>query len=315
MQNSNQNKIVKLKILRKIEADRAQKEADDQRLIDEHLPNFLELKKNKPKNKDERHYQSGELKTCYYGNTHRAYTGFFKRFLAKYKYFNVRTVQQWRQSIVDSKKKKSTYNHELTFLKGFSDYLFNTGVLNFKIVNTKVYKYKRTTDQVNYEILSPEDTKFLLESTFDDKVVAYVQFCLLSGLRASELIGVTTFRFDKSKNYLYIKGKGGLRRILYLNKRLQALRLEMIANPLKTTSNMNKRLKRFLKLRNMSAAISFHCFRATFATKLYDNGEKLERISRLLGHQSLNTTTRYIEKLRKNSPVQSVNPFKEVSND
>lgn len=309
MRNNN-HEVYRLAILEKIQADRNKKQDIQSKIINFHLDQFLNLKKQRPKDADAKHYLSGELKKCYYGNTYRVYSGFFKRFIAKYKTFDVDSIFAWRRDFLTSDKKNSTYNYELVLLKSFSDYLFETGVTPKKLVNTRVHKLKKQTDQENYDVLSDEDTEHLLTSEFDDKVMPYIQFCLLTGLRAAELVGVPDFNYDENRNYLYVVGKGGYKRCLYLNKQLKALRNKMIADKINTTSNLNKRLKRVLKLKNMSRFISFHCFRATFATRLYRGGHKLETISRLLGHRSLDTTTKYIETLRANQPIMAINPYK-----
>ena len=301
---------IKDSINKKIEAERAQKNKVDTEVL-KHLQDFIELKKVAPKNPNELSKLTGEIKIDYYGNTHRVYSGFFKRFITTYKYYNLETVKIWRRDCLDSGKKASTFNLELTMLKGFSTYLVDIGFLKRKIIN-KQYKYLKTNDQKNYKVLSDKDIDYLLDCNYKDKVVAYIKFGLRTGLRASELVNIPNFKYIESDRTLVVVGKGGAVRRIRLGLELRQLRERIISRPIKTTSYLGKRLRAFKKLKNLDNDISFHCFRATYATKLYESGQPIELVAKVLGHKSIDTTQKYIDSLRAAKPSELVNPYKEI---
>jgi site-specific recombinase XerD len=271
-----------------------------------HLEIFIDSKKDKPK--VELNQRTGEKKCDHYGNTHKRYRSFFDRFIKRYGNFNSSALMNWRRDIINSDKKNSTYNNELILLKQFSDYLFEMNVTDKKIVNGHLLKYKKTNDQENYPVLDKKDLLYLLNLESKDKILNYIKFALASGLRAQELVDLPKFKFNKKERWLVVKGKGGNKRILHLSEDLLNLRSKILKDKFITTNYMSKRLNKFLKKHNIKR-YSFHSFRATFATSLYNFGVNIEKVSKILGHKSIDTTKKYIRSLRDNAPVEIINPY------
>lgn len=297
--------IFKLPILKKIEAEREAKLDLDKRILIK-LEDFLELKKVAPRTR--MNSFTGKEMCDHHGNTYKRYRNFWDNFIRKYKKFDHHAVVEWLRDHLASGHKAATYNSGLTIMKQFSDYLMDMGIIKEKVIHPRYFKYMKLDDQVNYPVVDPKDLKFLLSCDSDKKILNYIKFALATGLRAQELVDIPKFDFSEEGNCMTVVGKGRNRRVLHLNLRLQVMRSKILADPINTTNYLNKLLKRFLKSRNLTV-YSFHSFRATYASNLYDTGVKIERIARILGHKSIDTTKKYIKTLRNNQPVELINPY------
>jgi len=108
-------------------------------------------------------------------------------------------------------------------------------------------------------------------------------------------------------------GKGGIDRNIYMSKQLAKELKVMISERSKddvsrdylflNNTNKNNRsvrsiqylIKKVSKKANIRKVITPHTFRRSFATALYDQGEDIYKIQKLLGHTSVATTLRYIK--------------------
>lgn len=152
-----------------------------------------------------------------------------------------------------------------------------------------------------------------------DKLVALRNRAMLetlfaSGMRISELIGLKRTQLDKSGK-IFIQGKGKKQRFIYLTERAK----RHIDNYLKervddfpylftpnrglNTKEKNKhispnylqmKIKKYRELLDINVPTSAHSLRHGFATYLAESGANPAAIQILLGHESLDTTTRYV---------------------
>jgi integrase/recombinase XerD len=135
-----------------------------------------------------------------------------------------------------------------------------------------------------------------------------------TGMRISELVSLTRDHIDKSGR-IFILGKGKKERFVYLTERskkyLDAY-LKMRKDSTKALfvplrgQNVNKknmristnyiqyRIKFYREYLGINIPISAHTLRHGFATYLAENGASPAAIQVLLGHESLDTTTRYV---------------------
>ncbi|MDD5144831.1 MAG: tyrosine-type recombinase/integrase [Candidatus Pacebacteria bacterium] len=136
-----------------------------------------------------------------------------------------------------------------------------------------------------------------------------------TGMRISELINLRKDQIDK-KGRVFIRGKGKKERFVYLTERAQKhiknyldVRGEIESPYLfvpykgknihqkdrKISSNyLEERVKRYREFLGLNIPISVHGIRHAFATYLAENGANPAAIQILLGHESLDTTTRYV---------------------
>ena len=159
---------------------------------------------------------------------------------------------------------------------------------------------------------------------------AMLETLLATGLRISELLSLNREQIGNSDE-LYVKGKGRKERIVYLTpralKHLQAyLKLRNDPYPalfvplwvykrFNRTKNLNVNVKtqdprisanylqskiaEYRRILKLGVPISAHTIRHAFATYLIENGANVEAVRILLGHESLNTTTKYVNAAQK----------------
>lgn len=143
---------------------------------------------------------------------------------------------------------------------------------------------------------------------------AYLCLVLLSttGLRRSELTGITWRDFDWSRSLLRVMGKGGKERLLPLLPVAQELAKEYqgrIDRPVPwemhqsvmlneagaplTDQQLYYLVKKYLSKVSTQKKRSPHVLRHSFATHLTNNGAELQAVKELLGHSSLAATQVY----------------------
>ena len=137
-----------------------------------------------------------------------------------------------------------------------------------------------------------------------------------TGMRISELVNIKKVQIDKTGR-VFIRGKGKKERFVYLTPRaykwiktyIQEARGDDPSPYLFIPSkgkNINKkdkrispnylqeRIKHYRELLGFNIPTSCHSIRHAFATYLAENGANPAAIQILLGHESLDTTTRYV---------------------
>ena len=143
---------------------------------------------------------------------------------------------------------------------------------------------------------------------------AMLETLFASGMRISELVSLRRNQIDKSGK-IFIEGKGKKQRFAYLTGRA----LEHINNYLKertdqfpalfipyrgknntantktiSTNYLQMKIKQYRELVGINVPTSAHSLRHGFATYLAESGANPAAIQILLGHESLDTTTRYV---------------------
>lgn len=143
---------------------------------------------------------------------------------------------------------------------------------------------------------------------------AMLELLFATGMRISELLSLNKRDINESGR-IFITGKGRKQRFVYLTQRAKVyldeyLKLrddtqEALFVPTKGR-NINKRqrrispnylqekIKRYREKLKINIPISAHSLRHGFATFLAEEGASPAAIQILLGHESLNTTTRYV---------------------
>jgi len=143
---------------------------------------------------------------------------------------------------------------------------------------------------------------------------AALEMLFATGMRISELLSLKKSQLDASGR-IFIEGKGRKQRFVYLTPRAKM----HIAAYLKTRSDdspflfvpergrnalddnrrlsanyLQMKIKKYRELLGINVPTSAHSLRHGFATYLAEDGANPAAIQILLGHESLDTTTRYV---------------------
>lgn len=143
---------------------------------------------------------------------------------------------------------------------------------------------------------------------------ALLEVLLSTGMRISELCNLNRNQIDGSGR-LFITGKGRKERFAYLTPRAQKHLQEYldsrddnfpalfipysgrnVSKPRKklSTNYLQARIKQYRQKLRINVPTSAHSLRHGFATYLVEEGANPAAVQILLGHESLDTTTRYI---------------------
>ena len=179
------------------------------------------------------------------------------------------------------------------------------------------------TDKKHPRVSELEEIVKLIKSPAEfekNKIVAIRNRAMLetlfsTGMRISELINLKTVQIDKTGK-VFIKGKGKKERFVYLTPRAQKYIKKYIdvrgesESPFlfipyrgKSVHKKDKKIspnyledkvKKYRELLGINTPLSPHSIRHAFATYLAESGANPVAIQILLGHESLDTTTKYV---------------------
>lgn len=143
---------------------------------------------------------------------------------------------------------------------------------------------------------------------------AMLETLFATGMRISELLSLNRDQIDKTGR-IFIRGKGKKERFVYLTERAKKCIGEYLAvraddfpalfipyggrNTNKNTSRISPnylqmKIKQYRQRLGINVPTSAHSLRHGFATYLAEQGANPAAIQILLGHESLQTTTRYV---------------------
>jgi site-specific recombinase XerD len=201
--------------------------------------------------------------------------------------------------------------------------IISTGTVNNHLYGLKVYKtYRKEIEQKEtnliicrtfktqiqpVDILSKEDIQILLESAENTRDKAVLASLYYLGLRAGESAELLLEDVNlKESRILIRKSKTGYQREVPVHSRA----LEIFEDYLKerihkgdcflqglkgnlTPSGIEFIVERIAEKSIVQKKIYPHLLRHSIATHLLKNGMELEKVSRFLGHRSLESTQRY----------------------
>lgn len=203
-----------------------------------------------------------------------------------------------------------------SYLKFLADMDYKTPISAdmIKLVKTEK-KYPRVGELEQIIKLIESPTRLEKDKLVALRNRAVLETFFSTGMRISELVNLRKDQINASGR-LFIRGKGKKERFVYLTDRAQehiknylAARGEsespFLFLPLRgknihkkdkriSPNYLEEKLKQYRELLGISIPVSPHGLRRAFATYLAEQGASPTAIQILLGHESLDTTTRYI---------------------
>ena len=168
------------------------------------------------------------------------------------------------------------------------------------------------------KVLSQEQIAALLDriparTPLEVRDRAMLELAYSCGLRCEEIVNLDLGAADFETEQLRVRGKGGKERLLPIGEPAQralerylatarpalgsdpaepALLLSKSGNRL-SSSDVRRRLARWVREAALAGGVSPHSLRHSFATHLLEGGADLRTIQELLGHASISTTQIY----------------------
>lgn len=244
-----------------------------------------------------------------------------KKTILNYKAYLVSQDRKTPKSHLGEKKLASfSINRMLSVLRSYLRYLIDMDYKSpispseIKLVKTEK-KHPRVSEFEEIKKLIESPTKFEKNKIVALRNRAILETLFSTGMRISELINLKKEQIDKTGR-IFIMGKGKKERFVYLTPRAQKhiknyleVRGEIDSHYLfvpyrgknanlkdkKISPNyLEEKVKRYRELLGLNVPVSVHGIRHAFATYLAESGANPAAIQILLGHESLDTTTRYV---------------------
>lgn len=243
-----------------------------------------------------------------------------KRSIIKFKAYLSSTSRR-TASHNEGEKKLSSYsiNRILSALRSYLKFLIDMDQKSpisadaVKMLKTEK-KYGRVPEMNEVIKLIESPNKFEKEPTIALRNRAMLETLFATGMRISELLSLKREQLDQTGR-IYIMGKGKKQRFVYLTPRaikhlqdyLQTRhddsafvfipyrgKNNAAKNKKISTNYLQYKIKKYRELLSINIPISAHSIRHAFATYLAESGANPAAIQILLGHESLDTTTRYV---------------------
>jgi len=210
-------------------------------------------------------------------------------------------------------------NRMLSALRSYFKYLIDMDYEtplppeSIKLIKTEK-KHPRVSEFEEIKKLIESPTQFEKNKIIGSRNRAMLEVLFSTGMRISELLNCKLEQVDK-QGRIFIKGKGKKERFVYLTPRAQKAlnrylqtradnssflfvpysgRHAKDKNKKIDSSYLQKKIKQYREQLGINIPLSAHSIRHGFATYLAESGANPAAIQILLGHESLDTTTRYV---------------------
>jgi site-specific recombinase XerD len=261
-------------------------------------------------------------------NTLKSYKSYIKSYLAYVETYLKKipddvTWEELRTYISFVKQSRSlsdrTINAHISIIRFFLEYVLHKPWDRYQLPFRKFDKYLPT-------VPSQEEARHFIDTLPNLKHKAIVALIYSAGLRVSELCGLKYSDVSRKDMRVYVaRGKSRSDRYTILSQKALAILTQywrQYGRPREwlfpsTHNNGAKPIVSFtvncivndhIDRLGWSQKINCHSFRHGFGTHLYENGVDLLTIQRLMGHNSINSTTQYVHLASyKNSGILS--PF------
>ena len=239
-------------------------------------------------------------------------------FQEKYKILSIQDIKKeniynYLEKLDENKYSIYSVVRKISSLRNFYSFLEDEyGFDNVAVDLVAPHFYKKLPN-----VLSIEEVELLLDipldTAYDYRNKAMLELMYATGLRVSELVGLTFDNLDLEHRFVRCFGKGNKERIvpfgdiayhyltLYLTSYRDSLKKSRLCDQLflnnhgsgMTRQGFFKIIQKIAESKNIQKKISPHVLRHSFATHLLNNGADLRSIQMMLGHSNLSTTQIY----------------------
>lgn len=226
-----------------------------------------------------------------------------------------KTVRSWVVYLMEKEYSPRTIHRKLSSLRAYCKYLIRRGELDTdpveKVLKPKVKKrIPRFVDENSIN-------RMLDDYVFGDDFTGernklMINLLYQTGIRRSELTGLTLTSFDRGSGQIRVLGKRSKERIIPIGRELSdaiqgylvrreeqfpgvatdALFLTEAGKPV-YSQLIYRIVKRYIGMITTLEKTSPHILRHTFATHMLNNGADLNAIKEILGHANLSATQVY----------------------
>jgi integrase/recombinase XerC len=230
--------------------------------------------------------------------------------------FTVLLLREWLSHLYQEGLSAVTMRRKLAAVRSLFDFLAREGTVPANIarlVRTPKAPQKLpsvpTAEQTNNLLDGVASGK--LERAYPERDVLIFELLYGCGLRISELVGLNLEDFDRTEQWIRVRGKGRKeRQVPYGGKAASALdayltkRQAQIGEHGLFVNRFGKRLsdrsareivKLYSRVLQGDSSLHPHSLRHAFATHLLADGADLRSIQELLGHARLTTTQKYTQ--------------------
>lgn len=215
---------------------------------------------------------------------------------------------------VDPMKRK-TQNYYLIALRAYLKYIRKRGVVS---LSPEVIELAKVPER-SLDLITPNELERLMKAP-DAKTPqglrdrAILELLFSTGLRISELTGLSIDDVDLNRDEFSVRGKGDKVRVVFLSDSAK----KSISDYLKSRKDMDealfiqygknakgakdlrlspravqRTLKTYAAIAGITRKVSPHVIRHSFATDLLSNGADIRSVQALLGHANIGTTQIY----------------------
>lgn len=209
--------------------------------------------------------------------------------------------------------KKNTQNYYLIAIRAFLKFLAKKNIKSLSPDRIELAK----TGGRQLDLITPEELETLLNAPDDDsekalRDKAILELLFSTGLRVSELCALNRNSFNLAADEFSVRGKGGKVRVVFLS---DTARMALVDYLDKRTNiddealfvNLNKnsqakrlsarsveRIVKYYAIKaGISAKVTPHIIRHSYATDLLRNGADIRAVQIMLGHADVSTTQIY----------------------
>jgi len=218
-------------------------------------------------------------------------------------------LRKYLATLKEKNLSNRTVNRHLSSLRSFFRFLTREGLVK---TNPILVLSSPKQDKHLPLFLTEEEVAKLIDAVIprDERGLrdrAILETFYSTGMRISELAGLTKDDMDFIGGIVKVMGKGKKERIVpigdkaisairdYLDKRKkdsEAIFLNKSARPI-TTRGIRNIVGKYIRLAGIRQGVSPHTLRHSFATHLLNRGADLRSVQELLGHANLSTTQIY----------------------